>query len=73
MSVLSILGEIVMAIGGAITGSVSSNLNSMSRDKRFSEEDREKCSNAAKGFADYSDKMRSKAAEFKEQRQNENN
>ena len=71
MSVLSILGEIVMAIGGAITGSVSSNLNSMSRDKRFSEEDREKCSNAAEGFADYSDKMRSKAAEFKDRRREE--
>ncbi|MDE6595988.1 MAG: hypothetical protein K2K44_08260 [Oscillospiraceae bacterium] len=73
MSVLSILGEIVMAIGGAITGSVSSNLNSMSRDKRFSDEDREKCSNASEELAGYSDKMRSKANEFKEQRQNENN
>lgn len=71
MSVLSVLGEIVMSIGSVITDSVSSNLNSMSRDKRFSDEDREKCSNAAAGFADYSDKMHSKANEFKEQRQSE--
>lgn len=71
MSVLSILGEIVMAIGSAITGGVSSEFKSMSRDKRFSDEDREKCSNASEGFAEYSDAMRSKANEFKEQRQNE--
>lgn len=71
MSVLSILGEIVMAIGGAITGGVSSNFNSMSRDKRIPEEDREKFSNAADGFADYSDKMRSKANEMRDRRREE--
>ena len=71
MGVLSILGEIVLGIGGLITGNASSNLKAMSRDKRFSDEDREKCSNLSEGFTDYTNKMNSKADELRERRYEE--
>ncbi len=72
MGILSVLGEIVLRVGSFITNSASSSFKSMSYDRNLPKDGREKYSELSEGFADYADKMGSKADELRERRHNQN-